>query len=161
MHVTKFQKLITNPFLFRLYLLQKLPLAYVAGLKVAELSNEKAAVTVKYGWLTQNPFRSMYFACLSMAAEMSTGVLVMNGIFNSQPPVSMLIVKNHAMYHKKAIGKITFTCTDGGMINDSVAKAKTTGETVLIDTTSIGKDEAGDVVAEFVFTWSMKVKTNS
>jgi hypothetical protein len=44
------------------------------------------------------------------------------------------------------------------MINTFIHQAKTTGESVLVDTTSIGKDEAGDVVAEFTFTWSMKAK---
>lgn len=158
MSATKFQKLITNPFLFRLYLLKKLPLAYIAGIRVKELSDERAVTTVKYGWLTQNPFRSMYFACLSMAAEMSTGLLVLNGVYNSKPAVSMLIIKNQALYHKKAIGNITFTCSDGNLINSLINKAKVTGESVLVDTTSIGKDEAGDVVAEFTFTWSMKAK---
>ena len=158
MSQTKFQKLITNPFLFRIYLLKKLPLAYIAGLRVKELTDERAVITVKYGWLTQNPFRSMYFACLSMAAEMSTGVLVLNGIYNSKPPVSMLIVKNQAFYHKKAIGNITFTCSDGNLINSFINKAKVSGESVLVDTTSIGKDETGEIVAEFTFTWSMKAK---
>lgn len=158
MSATKFQKLITNPFLFRLYLLKKLPLAFIAGIRVKELSDERAVTTVKYGWLTQNPFRSMYFACLSMAAEMSTGLLVLNGVYNSKPAVSMLIVKNQALYHKKAVGNITFTCSDGNLINSLINKAKVSGESVLVDTTSIGKDEAGDVVAEFTFTWSMKAK---
>ena len=159
MSATKFQKQITNPFLFRLFLLKKLPLAYIAGLRIPELNNEKAVVTVKYGWLTTNPFRSMYFACLSMAAEMSTGVMVMNGIYDSTPPVSMLIVKNTASFHKKAVGKITFTCNDGKHIQNMVEKAKQTSDSVSVDTTSIGRDEQGDVVAEFVFTWSMKVKS--
>ncbi|MES2288048.1 MAG: DUF4442 domain-containing protein [Bacteroidota bacterium] len=158
MSATKFQKLITNPFLFRLYLLKKLPLAFIAGIRVKELSDKRAVTTVRYGWLTQNPFRSMYFACLSMAAEMSTGLLVLNGVYNSKPAVSMLIIKNQALYHKKAIGNITFTCSDGDLINSLINKAKVSGESVLVDTTSIGKDEAGDVVAEFTFTWSMKAK---
>lgn len=158
METTKFQKLVNNPFLFRLYLLQKLPLAFIAGIRVKELSAENAITTVKFGWLTQNPFRSMYFACLAMAAEMSTGLLVINGVYNSKPAISMLIVKNQAIYNKKAIGKITFICADGNLVNDAVNKAKVSGESVEINTTSIGKDEAGDIVAEFIFTWSMKAK---
>ncbi|MES2592619.1 MAG: DUF4442 domain-containing protein [Bacteroidota bacterium] len=158
MSATKFQKQITNPILFRLYLMKKLPMAYIAGIKVRELSDERAVTTIKYGWLTQNPFRSMYFACQAMAAEMSTGLLVMNGIFESKPAISMLIIKNQAVYHKKAVGNITFTCSDGDLIKNVINKAKSSGESVLVDTTSVGKDEKGDVVAEFVFTWSMKVK---
>jgi hypothetical protein len=156
--MTKFQQQITNPLLFKMYLLKKLPMAYIAGIKLPVLNDEKAVTTVKYSWLTQNPFHSMYFACLSMSAEMSSGVLVLNGVYESKPAVSMLIVKNQAIYHKKAVGTITFTCADGKLISEYVNKAKTTGESISIDTTSIGKDEKGDIVAEFIFTWSMKVK---
>lgn len=158
MSQTKFQQQITNPLLFKMYLLKKLPMAYIAGLRLPILNEEKAVTKIRYGWLTQNPFKSMYFACLSMAAEMSTGVLVLNGIFESKPAVSMLIVKNQAVYLKKAVGTITFTCSDGKLIAEHVQKAITTGESVTLDTTSIGKDESGDVVAEFIFTWSMRVK---
>jgi len=159
MSTNKFQKLVNNPFLYRLYLLKKLPLAYIAGIRVKELNDEKAVTTVKYGWLTQNPFRSMYFACLAMAAEMSTGLLALNGVYNSNPPVSMLIIKNQAIYNKKAIGNITFTCSDGDIFKTAIHKAKTSGEGIMIDATAIGKDEEGDIVAEFVFTWSLKAKS--
>ncbi|CAN5508807.1 DUF4442 domain-containing protein [soil metagenome] len=156
---TKFQKLVNNSFLFRIYLLKSLPMAYIAGIRVKELSDEKAITTVKFGWLTQNPFRSMYFACQAMAAEMSTGLLVMNAIYNSSPAVSMLIVENKAIFHKKAIGKITFTCNDGNHIAEMIAKVKQGGEGISSDLKSIGLDEQGDMVAEFIFTWSLKAKS--
>ncbi len=161
MNTNKFQKLINNKFLFRLYLLKKLPLAFIAGLRVKELSNEQAIVTVKYGWLTQNPFQSIYFACLSMAAEMSTGLLALNAIYGSQPPVSMLIIKNQALYHKKAVGTITFVCSDGKLLNDAINKAKISGESMQVDASTIGTDQEGVIVAEFTFTWSLKVKNKT
>src|ERR1043165_7481237 len=109
----KFQKLVNSSFLFRLYLLKSLPMAFIAGIRVTELSDERAVTTIRHKWLNQNPFRSMYLACQSMAAEMSTGLLVLNYIYGSSPAVSMLIVRNEAQYFKKAVGKITFTCQEG------------------------------------------------
>jgi Domain of unknown function (DUF4442) len=158
MSQTKFQKLVNNSFLFRLYLLKSLPMAFIAGIRVKELTNERAITTVKFGWLTQNPFRSMYFACEVMAAEMSTGLLIINGTYKSSPAISSLITENKATYYKKAIGKITFSCTDGNHIAEIIAKAKLTGEAVSLDIKSIGIDESGDKVAEFIFTWSLKMK---
>lgn len=158
---SRFQKLVNNSFLFRIYLLKSLPMAFIAGVRVKQLETDKAITTVKFGWLTQNPFRSMYFACQAMAAEMSTGLLVMNAVYDSTPPVSMLIVKNQAVYHKKAIGKITFTCYDGNHIEQIIAKVKASGEGITTDLKSIGVDEAGDTVAEFIFTWSLKAKAKS
>lgn len=159
MEQTKFQKLVNNSLLMRMYLLKSLPMAFVAGIKVKSLTNEKAITTIRFNWLTQNPFRSMYFACQAMAAEMSTALLVMNEIYYSKPAVSMLIVKNEAVFHKKAVGKITFTCNDGNHISEIIAQTRKTGEPVTMDLRSIGTNEAGDKVAEFVFTWSLKVKS--
>lgn len=156
---SKFQKLVSNSFLFRIYLLKNLPMAFFAGIRVKELTDLKAIVTIKYGWLTQNPFRSMYFACQAMAAEMSTGVLVMSGINDSKTAISMLIVQNKATFYKKAIGKITFICADAKIIKDAIITATKNLEGIVFDTSSIGKDEKGDTVAEFVFTWSLKMKS--
>lgn len=159
--MTKFQKLVNNSFLMRMYLLKSLPMAYFAGVKVKILDDEHAVTTIKFGWINQNPFRSMYFACQAMAAEMSTGLLVMNGVFDSKPGVSMLVIKNESVFHKKAIGEITFTCSDGMRILEIINKVKESGEGVVIELRSIGKDETGDIVSEFTFTWSLKAKKGS
>ncbi len=158
MKPTKFQKLVSNGFLFRLFMLKKLPMVYIAGIRVKELSAERSIVRIKYKWLTQNPFRSMYFACQAMAAELSTGLLVMNGVYDSKPPVSMLVIKNSSVFHKKAVGKITFTCNDGIHIANMIEQAKQSNDGVMMDLTSTGKDEKGEVVSEFIFTWSLKAK---
>ena len=155
---SKFQKLANNVFLFRLYLLKSLPLAFIAGIKVKKLDHEHAITTVKYKWITQNPFRSMYFACMGMAAEMSTGLLIINEIYQSSPPISMLIISNQATYHKKAVGNITFTCSEGKNVSQIITKAKQSQEAYVLDLKSVGKDESGEMVAEFIFSWSVKVK---
>lgn len=153
-----FQKLANSKFLFRLYLLSKLPMAFIAGIRVNSLTDEKAIVKIKYKWLTQNPFKSMYFACQAMAAEMSTGLLVLNYTYKSNPAISMLIVKNDAEYFKKALGKITFTCEDGNKIKNVIQDLKQNSEGRTIELKSIGKDEKGDIVSVFTFTWSLKAK---
>ena len=68
----KFLQLINNPFKFRLFLLAKLPSAFFSGVRVLVADEKKCVVTVPYKWFSKNPFKSTYFACLSMAAEMST-----------------------------------------------------------------------------------------
>ena len=156
--VSKFQKFANNGFLFRLYLLKVLPMAFLAGIRVKEFSPECSKLTIKFSWLTQNPFRSIYFACLAMAAEISTGLLVMNGIYKSSPAVSMLVIKNQSVFLKKAVGKITFTCNEGAEITRAIEATKKSTEGVVVEVRSVGIDEAGDTVAEFIFTWSLKAK---
>lgn len=160
MSKTQYQKFAANTFLLRLSFLGSLPAAFFAGLKVKEITDEKVITVVKYSWFTKNPFRSIYFACLAMAAELSTGLLLINLTTDSKPAISTLIVKNEAAYYKKAVGKILFTCSDGALVKEKVQQAITSGQAILIEATSTGRDEKGDVVAEFKFTWSVKTKSS-
>ncbi|MCW3106934.1 MAG: hypothetical protein JWQ09_1440 [Segetibacter sp.] len=141
-----------------MFLLTKLPAAFLAGLQLKKLTAEEAVVSVRHKWLNQNPFGSLYFAVLSMAAEATTGILSMSALYKRKPPVSMLIVKNEGFFYKKATGKIIFTCTDGKNILKAVEQSVQTGEGTIVTCNSKGINEAGELVAEFNFTWSFKAK---
>ncbi|HYJ37718.1 MAG TPA: DUF4442 domain-containing protein, partial [Chitinophagaceae bacterium] len=103
-----------------MFLFSRLPAALYSGLRVKYIDEEKCEVSVPYKWFTKNPFRSTYFACLSMAAEMSTGILAMANVYGRKPPVSMLVLKVHGDYIKKATGKTTFNCNQGALIKKIV-----------------------------------------
>ena len=153
-----FARQMTSPFKFRMFLLSKLPSAYFSGVRVKGLDENKCEVTVPFKWFSQNPFRSTYFACLSMAAEMSTGALALGHLYKRKPPVSMLVVKTEGEYFKKAVNKTTFVCEDGLQIKKMIDEAVETSEARTIRAKTIGKNEAGDLVAEFYITWSFKPK---
>jgi hypothetical protein len=152
-----FRRTIQNPLKLRLFMLHSLPMAYLAGLRVRDMTPTQATVTVPFKYLTKNPFRSIYFACLSMAAEMASGVLSLMYI-SSGPPVSMLVTGMEAEFTKKAVGLISFTCLDGASIGQAVAAARATGEGQTVVCTSTGTDQAGDQVAVFRITWSFRAK---
>lgn len=141
-----------------MFLFTKLPAAFFAGVRVQEADEHRCIVTVPYKWLSQNPFRSTYFACLSMAAEMSTGALAMAHLYKINPPVSMLVVKVQSEYFKKATGRTTFICEDGGLFDKAIEETIATGEARTVRAKSIGKNKEGEVVAEFYITWSFKAK---
>jgi hypothetical protein len=156
--ITSFLKLIKHPVKFRVFLLTKLPSAYFAGVRVREIDETKCVVTVPYKWFSKNPFRSTYFACLSMAAEMSTGTLAMGHLYKRKPPVSMLVIKVESSYYKKAVGRSTFTCNDGALFEKAIEESIETGEPREVRARSVGKNKDGEVVAEFFVTWSFKAK---
>lgn len=153
----RLRRAILNPWKLKLFMLGKLPMGLLAGLRVTAFDEERAAVTIRYGYLTKNPFRSLYFACLAMAAELSTGVQGLVQVADGAP-VSMLVVGLEGTFTKKAVGRITFTCADGAAIAQAVAEARATGEGRTVVCTSTGRDEAGDEVAIFKLTWSFKAK---
>ena len=154
----QFIQLTRNAVKFRIFLLSKLPAAFFSGVRVKTIDETKAIVTVPYKWFSQNPFKSTYFACLAMAAEMSTGLLAMMHTYKGNPPVSMLVTGLEAAYFKKATGITTFTCQEGFAINNTIQAAIATGEGKIIKIKSTGKNDKGELVAEFFITWSFKVK---
>ena len=153
-----FAKLVKHPVKFRLFLFFKLPAAFFSGVRVRDINEQKCIVSVPFKWLTQNPFRSTYFASLSMAAEMSTGALGLANIYKRKPPVSMLVVKTEAEYFKKAADKTIFTCEDGALIKQMIEESVATGEARTVTAKSVGRNFAGELVAEFKITWSFKAK---
>ena len=154
-----FIRLIRHPVKFRIFLFTKLPSAFFSGVRVKEIYEHKAVVTVPYKWFSQNPFKSTYFACLAMAAEMSTGLLGMLHTYKSLPPISMLVIRLEGKYYKKATGITTFTCEDGDAIFRTILDAINTGEGRSIKAISKGRNEAGELVAEFFIEWSFKAKS--
>ena len=155
----KFIQLIRHPVKFRIFLFSKLPAAFFSGVRVKYIGEQQTVVTVPYKWFSQNPFGSTYFACLAMAAEMSTGLLAMMYTYKIHPPVSMLVVGLEANYFKKATGVTTFTCEDGEVINNTIQDSISSGEGRIYKAKSVGKNAGGELVAEFFITWSFKVKT--
>ena len=152
-----FRRQVLNPLKLRLFMVRKLPMAWLAGLRLTQLTPEHATVTVRFKHLTQNPFRRIYFACLAMAAELDSGMQAMMHV-QGGGPVSMLVVKLEGDFTKKAVGLITFTCPDGPRIAQAVAESRATGEGRTVECTSTGVDEAGEVVAVFRLTWSFRAK---
>lgn len=138
------------------FLLFKLPSAYLTGVRVKSISETTCITKVKHRWINQNPFKSMFWAVQGMAAELSTGALVMDKINSSQQNISMLVASNRAIFHKKARGKITFKCEEGEEVMEAIRKAVETGEGQTIWMKSEGRDAAGDLVSEFEFEWTIK-----
>lgn len=150
------ENLVRNPVLFRFFLLQKLPLAYLAGLRVKRYDEQACEVSLRYGYLTKNPFKSIYFAALAMAAEMSTGLPALLLIRKSNVAVSMLVTQLTARYSKKARGKIFFRFDAMASMEAQIQKTAQTGEGVSFTAVSRGFDELGDEVAVFEIEWSFK-----
>ncbi|MES1215098.1 MAG: DUF4442 domain-containing protein [Bacteroidota bacterium] len=158
-NTASFIRTLNHPLKFKLFLFFKLPSAFFAGVRIKKADEKHSVVTVPYKWFSQNPFRSTYFACLSMAAEMSTGSLAMAHLYKMQPSVSMLVVKVESEYFKKATGLTTFVCEEGGTMQKAIEETVATGEARIVRARSIGNNDKGELVAEFFITWSFKAKS--
>lgn len=140
------------------FLAFKLPSAFLCGVRVKSINEQQCVVSVKHRWINQNPFNSMYFAVQAMAAELSTGALVLSQIQNSGKKISMLVANSKSNFTKKATGRISFTCNDGLLIEKAIQQAVVTGEGQTVWMKSVGIDQKGDQVSEMDFEWSVRVK---
>ena len=140
------------------FLFFKLPSAFICGVRVKTIDKSQCIVSVKHRWNNQNPFKSMYFAVQAMAAELSTGALVIVGIKQSGRNISMLVASNRSTFTKKATGRINFTCQDGHLIDEAIKNTLATGEGQTFWMTSKGVNEKGEQVSVFEFEWTVKAK---
>ena len=153
-----FQQKMLNPFFFKLFLFLKLPMAFLAGINLKELSDNRTVLQMKYKYLNKNPFGSIYFACLSMAGELASGMLAASITYKSNPKLSMLVVVVKINFTKKAVGTIIFECNQGKEILATIQKSIDTGVGQTIDALTVAKNINGDIVADFLIQWSFKVK---
>ncbi len=100
----------------------------------------------------------MFWAVQGMAAEFSTGTMVIHQIRQSGHQISMLVAANKAVFTKKATGRITFTCEDGHLISEALRKTIATGEGQTLWMKSSGINEDGIPVSEFHFQWTLRLK---
>ena len=141
------------------FLAIKLPSAFISGIRVSAISDTEAHAKVTHKWINQNPFKSLYWATQGMAAELVTGILMMKKINDSGQKISMLVVKQEGSFHKKATGKIIFSCLQGVEIDKAIALALKTGEGQSIVLKASGYNEENIMVSDFAFTWSIKLKS--
>jgi hypothetical protein len=137
------------------WMLFKLPAAWLTGVRISSISDTKCEVKVRFKWINQNPYRSMFWAVQGMAAELTTGMLLTKSIQESNTNISMLLVANKSNFYKKAVGKIKFICDQGETAKEliNLTKKNITHKAWL---KAKGFDETGDIVSEFDFEWSCK-----
>ncbi len=150
--------MILKPHKVNWFLLFKLPSAWFCGVRLKSISASKSQVTVKHKWINQNPFRSLYFAVQNMAAELSTGVLVMQAIQSQNKKISMLVIEAHSEFFKKATGRIRFECLEGQKVNEMVSASLKENSSKEMTLFVKAFNENNDMVSQFNFKWSVKPK---
>ena len=150
------RRVMNNRLLFKIIIFFRVPLDFITGTRIKTLNEQSCEVSVPYRWLNKNPFRSTFWAVLGMAAEMSTGTLVMMYTYKLKPSVAVIVGNCTGEFLAKATDLTTFVCNEGKRIATTVKKAIQTGEPQEVVCKTIGYSRAGEEVAHFTFTWKMK-----
>ena len=155
----QFVNAANNGFKFRSLMFFQIPLIWFSGIKVNQFDRKSCKIKLPFTRRTQNPFRSVYFAAQCMAAELSTGLILMAETMETGKKCSMLVTDMKASFLKKADSDVYFTCTPDEVILNAIQLALEKNEPVKMNLKSEGKMQDGTVVANFEFEWSLKFKS--
>jgi hypothetical protein len=142
--------------LFPVFLLWKLPLAWLAGLRITYLDSRGCEIRMRHSFWNKNPFGSMYFAAMAMGAEMSTGLPAYTHLRRRRQSVSLLLSGMEAVYHKKAVGLIHFRFEGMKSLLDSLETLQKSGDTCTALLVSQCFNKQKQLMAEFRFTWTFR-----
>ena len=145
-------------FKYNFFLFKYLPSAWLCGVRVRDLNDKKCIISVRHNWFNSNPFKSLYWAVQGMASELATGLAIIDYANKNKLKMSMLVISNESKFLKKAKGLIRFECNQVNSIKKTLSTLSKNKTTDKIKLTSTGYDESGDVVSEFIYEWSFKLR---
>tara|TARA_A100001011_G_scaffold382545_1_gene452501 strand:- start:26354 stop:26806 length:453 start_codon:yes stop_codon:yes gene_type:complete len=141
-----------------MYTFFNLPSAWWCGVRVKKISSKYCCTKVNLNWINKNPFKSIFWAIQGMAAELSTGVLIMQASKSFKCDISMLVINNKATFTKKAKGQIVFSCDNGEAVDKTFTKLLKTNKSQTLWLKAKGIDKEGDIVSTFDFEWTLLLK---
>ncbi|MFL2959181.1 MAG: DUF4442 domain-containing protein [Candidatus Thalassarchaeaceae archaeon] len=146
---------------FRFFTVLTMPAAWFAGLRLDNIDDRACGTSLPGGWRTQNPFKTMYWAVQGMGAELATGAVPFAISRSMSEKLRMFVVGTEAKFVKRAKGRIKFTCDEAMKAREAIEESMKTGEPIEIDLRSVGRDDSGEVVSEWIFRWNFLVLERS
>ena len=154
----KFRDDFLSPLKQRFFYFKSLPMGLISGIKLIHLDEKKSVSEVPFRWCNKNPFKSMYFAVQSMAAELSTAAPALMALKGNEKNIAYIIVDLKAEFFKKAQSKVTFSCMDYDKFHNAISQLSQPDDRVTVTAKTVGRDAENNEVALFYFTWSFKVR---
>ena len=142
---------------FRFFTVLTMPAAWFAGLRLDNIDDRACGTSLPGGWRTQNPFKTMYWAVQGMGAELATGAVPFAISRSMSEKLRMFVVGTEAKVVERAKGRIKFTCDETMKAREAIEESMKTGEPIEIDLHSVGRDDSGEVVSEWIFRWNFLV----
>lgn len=126
-----------------------------SGMAIEFLDPDSCKVILKDRFWIHNPFGSVFWAVMSMAAELSTGSLIYAWCSGNR--VKFILTGVEGKFTKKVRGRSFYICQSGQEVQRRLESLNSPGETCTVQLPVIAQDQAGLTVAEFQFTWSLKI----
>lgn len=134
----------------------KIPMLSYTGVKLIELNDNEAKVSIKLKRRTKNHLNSMYFGALAVGADVAGGIHAFYYAEKMNKKISFVFKGMNAQFLKRAETDCVFVSNDGKKVEDAVLLSIKTQERVNETTKVVAYNLANEVVAEFEMIVSIK-----
>lgn len=147
-----------TPTLFQGLLWTRMPLLAMIKPRMRGLDQERCEVEIPFRYRNRNIFGTMYFAATLMAAELTTGGLVL--FHNAARPekVKFIVKGIEADFVKPARSRVTFVCDQGEEVRKAFEEALRGEEGVERTLEVSGRRADGEEVARVKVNWYWRAK---
>lgn len=134
----------------------KIPMLSYTGVKLIELNDNEAKVSIKLKRRTKNHLNSMYFGALAVGADVAGGIHAFYYAEKMNKKISFAFKGMNAQFLKRAETDCMFVSNDGKKVENAVLLSIKTKERVNETTKVIAYNLNNEVVAEFEMIVSIK-----
>ena len=154
----KIARQLTNPWKMRWWMLRRLPMGLISGMLIESLDENGCKVMLKDRMWIRNPFGSVFWAVMGMAAELSSGALLYTYVSGTN--TKYILISMEAVFLKKVRNKSFYFCRSGQEVQRNLNSLESPGDTCTVTIPVSAYDHAGQSVAEFKFCWQLKKTEN-
>lgn len=118
----------------------------------------KSRVTIPLNFITKNHLRTMYFGALTMGAELSVSVPILEAISIQKKPISFVFKDFKCQFLKRADSAVIFEFADVTRSRAAIEKALATGERLneTFTGTAFSKTNPENLFMNYEITISLK-----
>lgn len=154
----KFKQRVSNPVVFRAYMMVKMPTLGVTGASIRDLTPTSCAVELPLGWGTGDLFGRIATPAALAAAEIASASLMVINIRNQGAALNPRVVNVLLGAATPVKEDLIFTCEHGEGYGQLVADAAATGETIRRLFTVVGKTRGGQEAFSVQLEWEVAPK---
>ncbi len=147
------QKMKWNLFLLGKF---KIPMLRFTRVKLVDINDNTAKVSIQLRRRTKNHLNSMYFGALAVGADVAGGIHAFYYAEKMDKKISFAFKGMNAQFIKRAESDCVFISNDGKKVENAVYSSITTQQRVNETTKVIAYNTSNEIVAEFEMIVSIK-----
>jgi hypothetical protein len=151
----KFKNRVSNPRVFRAYMLAKAPVLGVTGAALDHIDTYGARLSLHFGRRTKSLFGTMFGAAVLAGAETTSGAMLVLHMRNQGAKLSADLVEVQMKVLHNSTEDLTILCHEGERYADFVQAVKASGSpsTQVFEAHAVNR--AGTITHTISLTWRL------